>query len=121
MPTIARFDRAFAALAHPARRRIVERLTRGPARVTELAAPFDMSLNGVSKHLKVLEGAGLISRTVSGREHVLTLKPEPLRDVHAWSGRFERFWSDRLTALEAHLRKDDDRRKDDEKKKEQES
>ncbi|MDZ4806237.1 MAG: metalloregulator ArsR/SmtB family transcription factor [Candidatus Eisenbacteria bacterium] len=104
MATTARFDRALAALAHPARRRIVERLTRGPACVTDLAAPFDMSLNGVSKHLKVLEGAGLISRTRSGREHVLSLKPEPLRQLHAWSGKFHRFWSDRLDALEDHLK-----------------
>jgi DNA-binding transcriptional ArsR family regulator len=106
MTPAPRLDRAFAALAHPARRRIVERLTRGPARVTELAAPFRMSLNGVSKHLKVLEGAGLVSRTVSGREHVLALKAAPLGEIHAWSGGFERFWSDRLRALEEHLMKD---------------
>jgi len=110
MLTPARFDRAFAALAHPARRRIVDRLTRGPARVTELAAPFDMSLNGVSKHLKVLEGAGLVTRTRSGREHLLALKPEPLKEIHAWSGRFERFWSERLNALEEHLLKDKENR-----------
>jgi DNA-binding transcriptional ArsR family regulator len=96
-------DAAFSAIADPTRRRIVERLMRGPARVTDLAAPFSMSLNGVSKHLKVLEGAGLLKRTCRGREHLLALRPEPIRRIQAWSDRFERLWTDRLDALARQL------------------
>ncbi|HET7842868.1 MAG TPA: metalloregulator ArsR/SmtB family transcription factor [Xanthomonadales bacterium] len=99
-------DLAFAALADPTRRAIVQRLTRGHARVTDLAGPFDMSLNAVSKHLKVLERAGLVRRERAGREHYLTLRAAPLRDVARWAGRFEKFWSDKLDALAAHLEDD---------------
>ena len=95
----ASLDAALYAVADPTRRRIVERLMRGPARVTDLAAPFSMSLNGVSKHLKVLEGAGLLKRTCRGREHLLALRPQPIRRIQAWSNQFERFWTDRLDAL----------------------
>ena len=83
---------------------------RGPARVTDLAVPFSMSLNGVSKHLKVLESAGLLSRQCSGREHRLSLRSQPIRRIHAWASRFERFWSERLDALEAQLREEEDSR-----------
>jgi DNA-binding transcriptional ArsR family regulator len=96
-------DAALNAVADPTRRRIVERLMRGPARVTDLAAPFSMSLNGVSKHLKILEGAGLLKRTCRGREHFLTLRPQPIRRIQAWSNQFERFWRDRLDALAQQL------------------
>ncbi len=96
-------DTALYAVADPTRRRIIERLMRGPARVTDLAAPFSMSLNGVSKHLKVLEGAGLLKRTCRGREHVLALRPQPIRRIQAWSSQFERFWTDRLDALARQL------------------
>jgi DNA-binding transcriptional ArsR family regulator len=99
----ASLDAALYALADPTRRRIVERLMRGPARVTDLAAPFSMSLNGVSKHLKVLEHAGLLRRRCEGREHRLSLRPQPIRRIQAWSSQFERFWTDRLDALSAHL------------------
>jgi len=92
-------DLAFAALADPTRRRIVSRLARGRARVTDLAEPFDMSLNAVSKHLKVLERAGLVHRQRDGREHYLRLRPAPLRDVATWVARYERFWTERLDAL----------------------
>jgi len=95
---------AFAALADATRRRIVHRLRSGPARVTDLAEPFDMSLNAVSKHLKVLERAGLVRRTRAGREHYLELDAEPIRRVAAWAGSYERFWSRKLDALEALLR-----------------
>lgn len=76
---------------------------RGPARVTDLAAPFDMSLNGVSKHLKVLEGAGLVKRTLEGREHRLTLRHQPIKRIQAWSNRFEQFWTDKLDALASQV------------------
>ena len=89
------------ALSHPSRRAILERLTRGPARVTEIAEPFDMSLNVVSKHLKVLESAGLIQREVVGRDHVIAFRAEPMREVASWVGEYERFWTRHLDGLEA--------------------
>jgi DNA-binding transcriptional ArsR family regulator len=83
------FTAVLAAIADPTRRAIIEQLARGPARVTDVAAPFAMSLNAVSKHIKVLEQANLVRRTRSGREHTLTLEAEPLRDVMRWTARFE--------------------------------
>ena len=90
----------WVALSDPTRRAIVERLTRGPTRVTDVAAPFDMSLNAVSKHIKVLEGARLVRRTRRGREHTLELDPAPLREITRWASEIERFWSERLDRLE---------------------
>ena len=75
----------WSALSDPTRRAIVELLSRGPTRVTDLAAPFDMSLNAVSKHIKVLEAARLVRRTRQGREHTLELDPAPLREVARWA------------------------------------
>jgi DNA-binding transcriptional ArsR family regulator len=92
------------AIAHPSRRAILDRLARGPARVTEIAEPFDMSLNAVSKHLKVLEGAGLIRREIQGREHLIEFRGEPLRLVSGWVHEYERFWTQRLDRLEAHFK-----------------
>ena len=92
------------AVAHPSRRAILDRLLQGPARVTEIAEPFDMSLNAVSKHLKVLEGAGLIRREVLGREHFIEFRGEPLRLVSTWVHPYERFWTQRLDRLEAHFK-----------------
>lgn len=92
-------DLAFAALSDPTRRRIVARLTRGEIRVTDLAQPFAMSLNAVSKHVKALERAGLVRRTRIGREHWLRLRAQPLRQVQDWVSRYERFWNQRLDAL----------------------
>ncbi len=88
------------AISHPSRRAILHRLAGGPARVTEIAAPFKMSLNAVSKHLKVLEGAGLIDRDVQGRDHVIRFRGEPLRMVSNWVHEYERFWTERLDNLE---------------------
>lgn len=96
-------DLAFAALADPTRRRIVARLTRGEVRVTDLALPFQMSLNAVSKHVKVLERAGLVRRHRHGREHYLHLRALPLRDIVRWASQYERFWNQRIDALEAFL------------------
>ncbi len=93
-------EAVWIALSDPTRRAIVERLTRGPTRVTDVAAPFDMSLNAVSKHIKVLEGARLIRRTRQGREHTLELNPAPLREIARWASDMERFWSERLDRLE---------------------
>jgi DNA-binding transcriptional ArsR family regulator len=96
----APIETVWAALADPTRRAIVERLTRGPTRVTDVAAPFDMSLNAVSKHIKVLEAARLVRRTRRGREHTLELDPAPLREVARWASEIERFWSARLDRIE---------------------
>jgi len=96
-------DRAFSALSDPTRREIVQRLAKGATRVTDLAEPFDMSLNAVSKHVKVLERAELVRRTRTGREHHIALDPEPIRRIAGWASRYERFWSDRLDKLEAFL------------------
>src|SRR5579862_5804427 len=93
----------WTALSDPTRRAIVERLTRGPTRVTDVAAPFDMSLNAVSKHIKVLEAAHLVRRTRHGREHTLELDPKPLREVARWASDIERFWSERLDRIEEHF------------------
>ena len=99
-------DSAFAALSDPTRRAIVGRLARGPARVTDVAERFTVSLNAISKHLKVLERAGLVRRHRSGREHRLELRATPLREVARWALRYERFWNEKLDALEAFLKEE---------------
>src|SRR5881275_2677826 len=92
------------ALSHPTRRAMLDRLARGPARVTDIAKPFDMSLNAVSKHLKVLEAAGLIRREKQGREHLIEFRAEPLRMVSAWTHGYERYWIRQMDRFEAHLK-----------------
>ena len=99
------------AVSHPSRRAILRRLADGPARVTEIAAPFDMSLNAVSKHLKVLEGAGLVDREVQGRDHVIRFRGEPLRMVSQWVHGYERFWTERLDRLEQYFRNEKGKKK----------
>ena len=94
-----------AALADPTRRAILDRLARGEARVTDIAEPFEMSLAAVSKHLRTLERAGLVTRARRGREHTLSLNAQPLRQVVRWTLRYERFWNDRLDRLEAFFAK----------------
>lgn len=98
-------DSIFHALADPTRRDMLRRLSVQERTVSELAAPFEMSLAAASKHVKVLEHAGLIRRTVRGRNHVCSLAPEPLADVHEWIRFYERFWNERLDALERELSK----------------
>ncbi len=93
-----------AAIADPSRREIILRLVEGPARVTEIAEPFDMSLNAVSKHLKVLEVAGLVHREKQGREHLIAVRPEPLRLVKTWLHEYEKFWSEHLDKVEKHFK-----------------
>jgi DNA-binding transcriptional ArsR family regulator len=93
-------EAVWSALSDPTRRAIVERLTRGPTRITDIAAPFDVSFNAVSKHIKVLEAARLVRRTRRGREHTLELDPAPLREVARWASEMERFWSARLDRIE---------------------
>ena len=96
-------DRTFHALAHPIRRQILARLTARRATVLDIAAPFDISLNGVSKHLKVLEQAGLITREIKGRQHYLTLQPERLQEAGSWIDYYRAFWEQRLDALDRFL------------------
>jgi DNA-binding transcriptional ArsR family regulator len=100
-------DDTLVALADETRRNILQRLSGGEARVTEVAEPFDISLNSVSKHIRILERAGLVRRRVSGRDHFLSLDPEPLNEATEWMLRAREFWSGRLDALEAALRADD--------------
>ena len=101
-----RLDLVFQALSDRTRRALLARLAQGPAKVTELAAPFAMSLPAVSKHLKVLEAAELIDRAVDGRIHRCSLAPDSLRDIEAWLRHYRAFWNDRLDALERHVARD---------------
>ena len=93
----------FAALADPTRRAILSRLASGEASVTELAEPFEMSLPAVSKHLKVLERAGLIARGREAQWRPCRLEPGPLKDVAEWVERYRRFWEQSFDRLEAYL------------------
>jgi DNA-binding transcriptional ArsR family regulator len=98
-----RLDRTFAALADATRRAILARLAKGEASVTELAEPFEMSLPAVSKHLKVLEQAGLIARGRDRQWRPARLEPEPLKEVADWAERYRRFWEERYDRLEEYL------------------
>lgn len=101
------FQFTWIALADPTRRSILERLSRGEARVTELARPYAMSLNAVSKHIQVLERARLIRRRRAGREHFLSFDPDPLTSAAAWIEAQRSFWMSRLNALDALLQAED--------------
>jgi DNA-binding transcriptional ArsR family regulator len=94
----------FAALADPTRRAILARLAQGEATVTELAAPFDMSLPAISKHLKVLQRARLIEQGRQAQWRPCRLKAEPLRDVATWIGEYKRHWEDSFERLDDYLR-----------------
>lgn len=94
-------DAVYRALADASRRAIVWRLAaEGELRVTDVARPFDMSLNAVSKHIKVLEEARLVKRRVAGRDHWLSLQSEPLAAAYSWIGLYQRFWESRVDALQ---------------------
>jgi DNA-binding transcriptional ArsR family regulator len=93
-------NEVFHALAHDARRAMLSRLASGELTVGQLAEPFSMSLEAASKHIRVLERAGLVRRTVDGRRHVCRLEAQPLASAADWLRFYERFWSDRLDALE---------------------
>ncbi len=98
-----RLDKVFNALSHPTRRVIMSRLAEGEATVQELASPFTMSLPAVSKHLKVLEKAGLLVRQVDGRTHRITIQPDGLRTASMWVDHYRRFWDTQLDRLSAFL------------------
>jgi DNA-binding transcriptional ArsR family regulator len=104
-----RLSGTFAALADPTRRAILARLARGEASVGDLAAPFDISLPAVSRHLKVLEHAGLIEREADAQWRMCRLKGRPLREAHGWLERYRRFWEESLDRLVEYLEKGDKR------------
>ena len=105
-----RLDTVFHALGDATRRRMLRELADGERTVGQLAAPFAISLAAASKHIKALENAGLIRREVLGRTHLCRLEPGPLASAHAWLAFYERFWSERLDALERLLREEDARK-----------
>src|SRR6184192_2590191 len=98
-------DRTFAALADPTRRRILAHLAQGDRRVTDLARPHDMSLPAVSKHLRVLEKAGLLRRRRYGRVHEMRLDAKPLKEAAQWVEEYRKFWEGSLDRLAAYLEK----------------
>jgi DNA-binding transcriptional ArsR family regulator len=100
-------DQTLMALADPTRRAILQRLSAGEARVTELARPFAISLNAVSKHIRVLEQARLVRRRRAGREHYLSIDPKPLDEAAAWIEAQRAAWTARLDALDALLKAED--------------
>ena len=102
-----RLDRTLLALAHPARRAILQRLSSGEIRITALAKPFSISLNAVSKHVRVLERARLVRRRRAGREHLLSLNPKPLDEAASWMMAQKAIWTKRLDTLEALLLEED--------------
>lgn len=105
MPSM--LDHTLTALADPTRRAILQRLSRGEARVTELAAPFDISLNAVSKHIRMLERAKLVRRRKSGRDHFLSFEPASLDAAAEWIATQRALWNARLDVLERLLRDED--------------
>ncbi len=104
-------NNTFSALADPTRRAILHQLMAGPARVTELAQPHEMSLNSISKHLKLLEKADLIKRNIRGRDHWIQFNRAPLTEVQDWASSVLEFWATRLDALESLVISDNAREK----------
>lgn len=100
-------DAVFHALSDPTRRAMLRRLTEGEHSVSDLATPFNMSLAGASKHIKVLESAGLVRRHVQGRTHMCQLEAARLAEAQEWLRTYERFWTSRLDDLEEILRDED--------------
>ncbi|HEV7358500.1 MAG TPA: metalloregulator ArsR/SmtB family transcription factor [Steroidobacteraceae bacterium] len=103
MTRVSNLDNILGAMADPTRRAILLRLARGDARVTDLAAPFDISLNSVSKHIRILERARLIERRRMGREHLLSRNPRPLTEAAAWIETLQAKWNSRIDRLEKAL------------------
>src|SRR5258705_4265136 len=106
-PRSDNLDHTLIALADPTRRAILRRLARGEARITDLAEPFAISFNSVSKHIKLLERAALIERRKVGREYILQFRPKPLTEVQAWIAKQQAFWHAGLAAIDDMLRDED--------------
>jgi len=102
----ATLDRVAGAISDPTRRAILERLARGSACAGELAAPFAISQPAVSRHLRVLEEAGLVRRARRGREHVFDLDARPLHELHTYASFYKRFWTEKFDRLERHFAKE---------------
>jgi DNA-binding transcriptional ArsR family regulator len=100
----AQLDLAFGALSHPIRRGILARLATGEATVSELAKPFKVSAPAISKHMRILEEAGLLSRRKQGREHHCRLEAKRMQQAERWLEHYRKFWNDRLDALERYLK-----------------
>ena len=101
-------DGTYASLAHPVRRAMLDRLREGEVRVTDLAQPFAISLAAASKHVGQLERAGLVQRDVRGRDHWISIRPQPLEDAAAWLALYRSFWNRRLDVLDELLRSNSD-------------
>jgi DNA-binding transcriptional ArsR family regulator len=99
----AKLDQVFSALADPTRRAILQSLSRGPATVNKIAEPFPVSLNAISKHVMVLERAGLLRREIRGREHHCRINPRPLLEANQWLEHYRQFWELRLDELEVYV------------------
>jgi DNA-binding transcriptional ArsR family regulator len=109
-----KLSNVLTAISHPTRRAIIGHLAKGPARFLDIAKPFDTALNAVTKHLKMLERAGLIARRKQGREVYISLRGEPLREVAGWVHEYERFWNERLDQFGQYFRDKRRRSKSDE-------
>ena len=96
-------DQVFSALADPTRRAILRALSARPATISEIARPFPVSLNAISKHVMVLERAGLVRREIKGREHHCSIDPVPLREADEWLETYRQFWEQRLDALQVYV------------------
>jgi DNA-binding transcriptional ArsR family regulator len=96
-------DRVFSALSDPTRRAILRRLSDRPATINEIAKPFRVSLNAISKHVMTLERAGMLRREVRGRQHYCWIEPAPLREANEWLEHYRQFWERRLDAFEAYV------------------
>ena len=107
-----RLDTTFRALADPTRRGMLANLALGDKSIGELAEPFAMSFAGASKHVKVLEDAGLIARRKQGRTHIISLNAKPLEEAERWMRKWEKFWNVRLDRLEAAIKADKEKKND---------
>ena len=101
---VKQLNDVLSAISHPTRRAIIRRLANGPARFLDIAEPFDVALNAITKHLKLLERAGLIEREKRGREVLISLRPEALRLVADWVHEYERFWTEKLDVFEGYFK-----------------
>lgn len=104
MFSMEQLTEVLGAISHPTRRAIIRRLADGPARFLDIAEPFDVALNAVTKHLKFLERAGLIEREKRGREVLISLRPQALRLVADWVHEYERFWNEKLDEFEGYFK-----------------
>jgi DNA-binding transcriptional ArsR family regulator len=111
MMSMQQLTDVLSAILHPTRRAIIKRLASGPTRFLDIAEPFDVALNAITKHLKLLERAGLIEREKRGREVFISLRPEALRLVADWVHEYERYWNEKLDEFEGYFKQQQRRKK----------